>query len=128
MNLKTPNISGSMDEPKEPNPGEPVLEKKRIFIVDDHAMFRDGLRRLIDLETDLVVCGDAPDAAAGLKGIRESEPDLVIVDISLDTTSGMTSSRPSSVTMKTCRCWSSPCIPNPSTATGRCGPERWVMS
>jgi DNA-binding NarL/FixJ family response regulator len=89
MNSKTPGISGSVDEPKEPNLVEPVLEKKRIFIVDDHAMFRDGLRRLIDLETDLLVCGDAPDAAAGLKGIRESEPDLVIVDISLDTTSGI---------------------------------------
>jgi DNA-binding NarL/FixJ family response regulator len=63
--------------------------KRRIFIVDDHAMFRDGLRRLIDLETDLAVCGDAPDAATGLNGIRESAPDLVIADISLDTTSGI---------------------------------------
>ncbi|MEJ0088794.1 MAG: response regulator transcription factor [Limisphaerales bacterium] len=68
---------------------DPMTAKKRIFIVDDHAMFRDGLRRLIDLEPDLTVCGDAPDAANGLNGIRESAPDLVIVDISLDTTSGI---------------------------------------
>lgn len=68
---------------------EAVFAKKRIFIVDDHAMFRDGLRRLIDLEFDLTVCGDAPDAEDGMAGIRESEPDLVIVDISLDTTSGI---------------------------------------
>ena len=68
---------------------EPMAAKRRIFIVDDHAMFRDGLRRLIDLEPDLTVCGDAPDAASGLNGIRESAPDLVIVDISLDTTSGI---------------------------------------
>ena len=52
-------------------------------------MFRDGLRRLIDLEPDLTVCGDAPDAGAGLRAMRESAPDLVIVDISLDTTSGI---------------------------------------
>ncbi len=78
-----------MDIPKDPDVGEAMLDKKRIFIVDDHAMFRDGLRRLIDLETDLAVCGDAPDAADGLKGIRESAPDLVIVDISLDATSGI---------------------------------------
>src|ERR1022692_4634210 len=89
MNSKPPRISSNMDNPKESNPVEPILEKRRIFIVDDHAMFRDGLRRLIDLETDLTVCGDAPDAADGMKGIRESAPDLVIVDISLDITSGI---------------------------------------
>jgi DNA-binding NarL/FixJ family response regulator len=82
-------MGSSMDNPKESNPAEPFSAKKRIFIVDDHAMFRDGLRRLIDLEPDLIVCGDAPDAAGGLNGIRESAPDLVIVDISLDTTSGI---------------------------------------
>ncbi len=68
---------------------EPVPAKKRIFIVDDHAMFRDGLRRLIDLEPDLTVCGDAPDAVSGLRGMGESAPDLAIVDISLDSTSGI---------------------------------------
>jgi len=66
-----------------------MLVKKRIFIVDDHAMFRDGLRRLIDLEPDLTVCGDARDAETGLKGLGETSPDLVIVDISLDSTSGI---------------------------------------
>jgi DNA-binding NarL/FixJ family response regulator len=77
------------EDPRESAPGESISAKRRIFIVDDHAMFRDGLRRLIDLEPDLTVCGDAPDAAAGLDGIRESLPDLVIADISLDTTSGL---------------------------------------
>ena len=64
-------------------------DKKRIFIVDDHAMFRDGLRRLIDMEPDLVVCGDAADAAEAMQGIRHSPPDLVVVDLSLDGTSGI---------------------------------------
>jgi DNA-binding NarL/FixJ family response regulator len=89
MNSKTLRSSSSWDDSNESTPVEPIPPKRRIFIVDDHAMFRDGLRRLIDLETDLTVCGDAPDAADGLNGIRESVPDLVIVDISLDTTSGI---------------------------------------
>lgn len=89
MNTKTPETGGSPQHPRESSPLEAVFAKKRIFIVDDHAMFRDGLRRLIDLEFDLTVCGDAPDAEDGMAGIRESEPDLVIVDISLDTTSGI---------------------------------------
>jgi DNA-binding NarL/FixJ family response regulator len=64
-------------------------EKKRIFIVDDHAMFRDGLQQLIDREADLMVCGDAAEATKALEGIGNSEPDLVIVDISLSGKSGI---------------------------------------
>jgi DNA-binding NarL/FixJ family response regulator len=89
MNSNTPRTGSIPEGSEESVPVEPISAKRRIFIVDDHAMFRDGLRRLIDLEPDLTVCGDAPDAANGLRGIRESAPDLVIVDISLDTTSGI---------------------------------------
>jgi DNA-binding NarL/FixJ family response regulator len=64
-------------------------EKKRIFVVDDHAMFRDGLRRLVDLEPDLVVCGDASNATEAMQRLRQSQSDLVIVDLSLDGTSGI---------------------------------------
>jgi len=64
-------------------------EKKRIFIVDDHAMFREGLRQLIDREVDLTVCGDAAEATEALAEISKSEPDLVIVDISLSGKSGI---------------------------------------
>jgi DNA-binding NarL/FixJ family response regulator len=65
------------------------LEKNRIFIVDDHAMFRDGLQQLIDREADLIVCGDAAEAVEALERISKSEPDLVIVDISLSGKSGL---------------------------------------
>lgn len=64
-------------------------EKSRVYIVDDHAMFRDGLRQMINLEPDLTVCGDAPDATQALAEIRQLRPDLVIVDISLAGTSGI---------------------------------------
>jgi DNA-binding NarL/FixJ family response regulator len=88
MNTNTPRTGGIPEDPESVS-AETTSAKRRIFIVDDHAMFRDGLRRLIDLEPDLTVCGDAPDAASGLRGMSESAPDLVIVDISLDTTSGI---------------------------------------
>ena len=87
MNAKSFENTGAPAEAAES--AEPLPVKRRIFIVDDHAMFRDGLRRLIDLEPDLTVCGDAPDAASGLQGMSETAPDLAIVDISLDTTSGI---------------------------------------
>jgi DNA-binding NarL/FixJ family response regulator len=63
--------------------------RSRIFIVDDHAMFREGLRQLIDHEQDLAVCGDAADATQAQLGIKECKPDLVIVDISLAGSNGI---------------------------------------
>lgn len=63
--------------------------KSRIFIVDDHEMFREGLRQLIEREPDFTVCGDVPNAQEAMKGIAELNPDLVIVDISLSGTSGI---------------------------------------
>jgi DNA-binding NarL/FixJ family response regulator len=57
--------------------------------VDDHAMFREGLRQLIDREPDLTVCGDAAEAETALQEIRKLKPDLVVVDITLGGTSGI---------------------------------------
>ncbi len=77
---------------KAPAPGPPLEaapEKSRVYIVDDHTMFRDGLRQMINLEPDLAVCGDAAEAEAALADIRKLRPDLVIVDISLAGSSGI---------------------------------------
>lgn len=65
------------------------LEKRSVFIVDDHTMFREGLRQLIERESTMSVCGDAPDATEAMVGIRSSKPDVVIVDISLAGASGL---------------------------------------
>jgi DNA-binding NarL/FixJ family response regulator len=73
--------------PIPPAATEPV--KSRIFIVDDHTMFREGLRQLIDREPDLTVCGDAAGAEEALRNIDESNPDLAIVDLSLSGGTGI---------------------------------------
>jgi DNA-binding NarL/FixJ family response regulator len=72
-----------------PPPKSSAPEKSRVYIVDDHAMFRDGLRQMINLEPDLYVCGDSADAAQAMAELPVSKPDLVIVDISLAGTSGI---------------------------------------
>ncbi|MGC9943891.1 MAG: response regulator transcription factor [Verrucomicrobiota bacterium] len=74
-----------------PTPVVPAAprSKSRIFLVDDHEMFREGLRQLIDRELDFVVSGDAADFEGALKGISAFPPDLVITDISLPGTSGI---------------------------------------
>ena len=63
--------------------------KSRIYLVDDHAMFREGLRQLIDREPDFIVSGDAADFDEALGGIAREAPDLVITDISLSGASGI---------------------------------------
>jgi DNA-binding NarL/FixJ family response regulator len=62
---------------------------RRVVIIDDHPLIRQGLERLINLGDRFQVCGEAGDAAVGLKIIRELKPDLAIVDISLPDTDGI---------------------------------------
>jgi DNA-binding NarL/FixJ family response regulator len=63
--------------------------KSRILIVDDHPLFREGLRQMIERNPDLVVCGEAAEPDEALAAIAAQEPDLVIIDISLGGCSGI---------------------------------------
>jgi DNA-binding NarL/FixJ family response regulator len=64
-------------------------EVKRILIVDDHPMMREGLAQLIEHESDLEVCSQADNAAQAQKLASEQVPDLVLLDISLPDKSGL---------------------------------------
>jgi DNA-binding NarL/FixJ family response regulator len=63
--------------------------RKRILLVDDHAVVRFGIGQLINQQSDLVVCGEEEDAAKALGAIARLKPDLVIADISLKESSGL---------------------------------------
>lgn len=63
--------------------------RRRVFIVDDHPIVREGLAQLINREPDLLVCGDAADAQDALQKIAELAPDILIVDISLNGPDGL---------------------------------------
>jgi DNA-binding NarL/FixJ family response regulator len=56
----------------------------RVFVVDDHPLFRYGLRRLIESEPGLSVCGEAQNAIEGLDEALHLKPDLITVDVSLN--------------------------------------------
>ena len=66
-----------------------TVERRRLLLVDDHPVVRQGLARVIDEEPDLEVCGEAEDAEEALDRIEELSPDLVVVDLSLKGTSGL---------------------------------------
>lgn len=63
--------------------------RKRIMIVDDHPMMRQGLAQLIGAEADLTVCGEAENAGLALAAIGVLKPELVLVDISLPDKNGL---------------------------------------
>lgn len=63
--------------------------RHRVFIVEDHPVFREGLVRLLAAEKDLEVCGEAGDFEKGIKGIQQHHPDLVLVDLELPGKSGL---------------------------------------
>jgi DNA-binding NarL/FixJ family response regulator len=60
-----------------------VTAQRRVLIVDDHPIVRQGLRRMIEPEPDLVVCGEVQTEREARAAIRALAPDVVIVDISL---------------------------------------------
>ncbi|HYT59208.1 MAG TPA: response regulator transcription factor [Haliangiales bacterium] len=62
---------------------------KRILIVDDHPMMRQGLAQLIGNEPDLIVCCEAENAHQALDAIQNQAPDLVLADITLPDKSGI---------------------------------------
>ncbi len=64
-------------------------EKRRIFIVDDHPLIRQGIAQLIDREADMTFAGESGDMQEALQKIKKVVPDLVIVDINLKGTSGI---------------------------------------
>src|SRR6202050_2202698 len=63
--------------------------KKRILVVDDNPIVRQGLALLINREPDLVVCGEAEEALAAMHVLASARPDVLIVDISLNGPDGL---------------------------------------
>ena len=55
----------------------------RIVIADDHPIFRDGLRRLLEAESDLKVIGEACDGAEAVQLARQLKPDILLLDLAM---------------------------------------------
>jgi DNA-binding NarL/FixJ family response regulator len=56
---------------------------RRVMIVDDHPVVRQGIRLMINAEADLAICGEAQSEQQARRMVRELNPDVVVVDLSL---------------------------------------------
>ncbi len=72
---------------------EKGASKIRILIADDHAIFRDGLKKLLESEPDFTVVGEAGDGAEALKLAQKLKPDLLLLDLAMPRMPGMVALR-----------------------------------
>jgi DNA-binding NarL/FixJ family response regulator len=77
-----------MSKPR-PTPRSAAPARRRILVVDDHPMMREGLGQLLGGQADLELCASAEDAAGALRVVEHAALDLVLVDISLRESNGL---------------------------------------
>lgn len=63
--------------------------KLRIFLADDHAVLRDGLKALVNAQADMEVVGEAENGRAAWVKVKELLPDVVVMDISMPELNGV---------------------------------------
>ncbi len=66
-----------------------MTPKYRVMIVDDHSLFRDGLHRLLESESDMEVAGEAFDATSAIETAREVKPDVILLDLAMPGVRGL---------------------------------------
>ena len=76
----------------EPTTTRPSAETLRVLLVDDHDLFRTGLRNLLE-EQGVHVVGEAADGAQAIRMVRELAPDVVVMDLNMPGMSGVEATR-----------------------------------
>ena len=65
------------------------MNKIRVFLADDHLIIRDGLKKLLEFESDIEVVGEAGDGEECISKVSELKPDVLLLDICMPKLSGI---------------------------------------
>jgi len=65
------------------------LKKIKVMIVDDHSLIREGLRRLLELEKDIEVTGQASNGREAIEKALSLKPDVILMDINMPIKNGL---------------------------------------
>ncbi len=65
----------------------------RIVIADDHPIFRDGLKRLLESETGFVVVGECADGPEAITSVNQLQPDILLLDVAMPNCGGLNALR-----------------------------------
>lgn len=69
------------------------MERSRILIVDDHEIFRRGLRSLLESRPEFEILGEAADGLQAVEKAKELTPDLIVMDVSMPQLDGLQATR-----------------------------------
>jgi DNA-binding NarL/FixJ family response regulator len=72
---------------------DPTLTAPRVLLVDDHDLFRTGLRNLLEEQGDVQIVGECDNGTDALRGVRELAPDVVVMDLNMPGISGVEATR-----------------------------------
>ncbi len=66
-----------------------MVPRTRVIVVDDHDLVREGLKRIVQAQEDMVLVGEVASAASALASVRSTETDIVLMDVSLPDSDGV---------------------------------------
>ncbi|BAE86407.1 response regulator [Desulfitobacterium hafniense] len=69
------------------------MKKIKIFLVDDHTIFRQGIRLLLNLQSDFEVIGEADNGTQAVSMVQQLSPDVVLMDIAMKGMDGLTATK-----------------------------------
>jgi two-component system response regulator NreC len=70
-----------------------MMKKIRVLVADDHTIVREGVRILLEAQSDIEVVGEAADGQEAVARVRELHPDIVLIDIAMPNLNGMEATR-----------------------------------
>lgn len=67
--------------------------KAKIIVIDDHQLFREGIKRILELEDQFEVLAEGKDGAEALSLVKQYKPDIVLMDVNMPIVNGMEATR-----------------------------------